>query len=349
MEPALKQRLIGAAVLVALAVIFLPMLIKGPAPESGVSDVSLQLPDAASTGEMQTRELPLLTPSQAPLSGTGGAVGLPGQADDGRLPTVDTTAPSDSGMMPAAVAGGGYAISFGSYATPADAARVVDALRASQLPGYAEPVAGRNGASVHRVRIGPFASRADAEAARLRAAHVRDDVGAQVLALDAGTASASAPATAVTQAPATSSTPRPAAATAPVRQEPLAETWPAPAAVAPAPKPAPPTPTPTPRPAESVAAPAKPAPAAPAVSAPAAADVGFAVQLGAFSNADEATRLRDRVRGLGMGAFTQQVQTDKGPLVRVLAGPVGSRAEAEQLKSQVAARTGISGMVRAHP
>src|SRR5690606_37665559 len=38
-EPQLKQRLIGAAVLVALAVIFLPMLVKGPAPDSGVSDV----------------------------------------------------------------------------------------------------------------------------------------------------------------------------------------------------------------------------------------------------------------------------------------------------------------------
>ena len=44
MEPALKQRVVGAVVLVALAVIFLPMLVKGPAPESGVSDVPLQLP-----------------------------------------------------------------------------------------------------------------------------------------------------------------------------------------------------------------------------------------------------------------------------------------------------------------
>ena len=32
MESALKQRLIGAAVLVALAMIFLPMLLKGPDP-----------------------------------------------------------------------------------------------------------------------------------------------------------------------------------------------------------------------------------------------------------------------------------------------------------------------------
>ena len=44
MDAPLKQRLVGAAVLVALAVIFLPMLVKGPAPDSGVSNVSIDVP-----------------------------------------------------------------------------------------------------------------------------------------------------------------------------------------------------------------------------------------------------------------------------------------------------------------
>ena len=44
MDTRLKQRLIGAAVLIALAVIFLPMLVQGPAPDSGVSDVPLDVP-----------------------------------------------------------------------------------------------------------------------------------------------------------------------------------------------------------------------------------------------------------------------------------------------------------------
>ena len=58
------------------------------------------------------------------------------------------------------------------------------ALRDSQLPGFRESalVAGK---TWHRVRIGPYATRAEAEAARLRAAHVRDDVGARVVVLDA--------------------------------------------------------------------------------------------------------------------------------------------------------------------
>jgi cell division septation protein DedD len=36
-------------------------------------------------------------------------------------------------------------------------------------------------------------------------------------------------------------------------------------------------------------------------------------------------------------------------LNRVRVGPVSSRAEADQLKAQVAAKVGISGMVRPHP
>ena len=61
MDPALKQRLVGAAVLVALAVIFLPMLVQGPAPDSGVADVPLNVPDEPREG-FQTRELPLIGP-----------------------------------------------------------------------------------------------------------------------------------------------------------------------------------------------------------------------------------------------------------------------------------------------
>src|SRR3954469_16109760 len=89
MDSRLKQRLIGAAVLVALAVIFLPMLVQGPAPDSGVSDVPLSTPDAPA-GNFETRDLPLVTPGTAP---DGGAVGMPSAptpAGGDSLPTVDT-------------------------------------------------------------------------------------------------------------------------------------------------------------------------------------------------------------------------------------------------------------------
>src|SRR5688572_5444081 len=137
MEPALKQRVVGAVVLVALAVIFLPMLVKGPAPESGVSDVPLQLPKApegefAGEGDgVKTQELPLVAPGGAPASGVVGmdASGDAAQGSD-----------ADAGMLPATTAGGDFAVSFGRYATQADAQKVVAALTASQLPGYQEEV-----------------------------------------------------------------------------------------------------------------------------------------------------------------------------------------------------------------
>ena len=321
MEPALKQRLIGAMVLVALAVIFLPMLIKGPAPESGASNVSLKLPDAP-PGDYETRELPLVTPGNAPA---GGALGMDAQVgNDGALPTVDTTtagiASTDAGstgMMPAATAGGDYAVSFGSYASSADAARVVSALTSSQLPGYQETSPASGGRTLYRVRIGPYASQAEAEAARLRAAHVRDDVGARVVVLNAD---ASPP----VSAPVSKAAP---IAEKPPESKPVATTKP----VAPAPV----------KPVEV----AKPAVQAP----PAAAGVGFAVQLGAFSSAAEADKLRDRARAAGFSAFVQQVRTDKGTLSRVRVGPVMNRADADQLKAQVSAKLGISGIVQSHP
>ena len=308
MDPALKQRLVGAIVLVALAVIFLPMLIQGPAPESGAADVSLDVPPQPA-GDYETRDIPLVSPGTAPA---GGALGMDPRTPAGALPTVDTAADPVRGdgnvdtdpdtddtppaedaedgdtMFPPPTAGGDYAVSFGSFSAAADADRVVAQLRGSQLPGYRERTE-VDGWTVHRVRIGPYASRAEAEAARLRAAHVRDDVGAQVIALDGGT-------------------------------------------VDPAPAPAQP------------AAP-KPAPAAPTV----AAGTGFAVQLGAFRDAAEAEALRNRVRGGGFSAFTEQVQTDQGRLTRVLVGPAVDRAAAEQLQAQVKAKFGIDGLVRSHP
>ncbi|MFD0740521.1 SPOR domain-containing protein [Lysobacter koreensis] len=346
MEPALKQRLIGATVLVALAVIFLPMLIKGPAPESGASDVPLELPDAPKGG-YETRELPLVTPGETP---NGGVVGMAPAADDTTLPTVDTTtdaAVSGEAMMPAATAGGDYAVSFGSYASSADAARVVAALNASQLPGYQDTTSGTGGRTLYRVRVGPYASRAEAEAARLRAAHVRDDVGSKVVTLDADVATPAATAT--------SSVSQPIAAAAPSVSAPVAlpdskPTIAKPAVAKPiASKPVESKPATTSKPTTPATAPVAAAKPVATPIKPAASGTGFAVQLGAFSNAAEAGKLRDRARAAGFSAFVEQVGSDKGTLSRVRIGPVASRADADQLKAQVSAKLGVSGIVRPHP
>jgi cell division septation protein DedD len=346
MDTALKQRLIGAVVLVALAVIFLPMLIKGPAPDSGVSDVPLDVPQAPD-GQYETRELPLVAPAGVPNSG---AVGLEGAAPRPGAMAADpvtgsAAAATDGKMSPAADAAGDFAVSFGAYASAADADAVIARLKQAQLPGYQEP-ATINGKPAYRVRIGPFADRAAAESARLQAVQVRNDVRAEVLVLNASaapaaTTSASIPAPAETAAVTTQALPPEPAKPAP---------GPAPAATAPAAtKPAESKPVAT-KPAETKPA-ARPTTSATAATAatPAAANVGFAVQLGAFANAADANALRDKVRAGGFSAFVEQVRTDKGALNRVRVGPVASRADAEKLKSQVAAKFGINGMVRPHP
>lgn len=313
MDSSLKQRLVGAIVLVALAVIFLPMLIQGPAPESGAADVPLDVQTQPADG-YETRDIPLVTPGRAPA---GGALGMDRTPTGGQLATVDTdtgvparpvdresdaplsdasnpgvsTGDDDNGgMFPPPTAGGDYAVSFGSFSSAGAADDVVGSLRASQLPGYRER-AQVNGFTVHRVRIGPYASRADAEAARLRAAHVRDDVGSEVIALDSG--------------------------------QPVAP---------PAARPAAPPPAPAPEP-----------------TPPPAADTGFVVQLGAFSDAADVEALRSRVRAAGFSTFTEQVQTDQGRLTRLLVGPVMDRAEADRLQAQLKTRFGIDGLVRSHP
>ena len=334
MDTALKQRLIGAVVLVALAVIFLPMLIKGPAPDSGVSDVPLAVP-ATPGGQYETRELPLVTPGNAPAGGVVGmendAPGAPASASEA-IPLGAAPAAATAPMLPASTAGGNFAVNFGAYATPADADAVIARLKQSSLPAFREP-ATINGKTAWRVRIGPYAERADAEAVRLQAAQVRSDVKAQVVTLDVP---AAAPASTPAATPATAAVTTQALPPEPAKpaQAQPAETRP----VATAPKPAAAAPRPTVAPVKPVEAPK-----------PAATNVGFAVQLGAFSHAADANAMRDKLRASGFSAFVEQVKTDKGTLSRVRVGPVASRADADQLKAQVAAKVGISGMVRPHP
>lgn len=338
MDTALRNRIIGAIVLVALAVIFLPMLVKGPASDSGVADVSTDVPNAP-TGQFETRELPLVTPGQP---GANGATGMPSQA--GQPKQTETLAPADAAPAPAptnaqglplATAGGDYAVSFGAYATQADADIVIDRLRQSGLDSFRQD-ATIGGKPAWRVRVGPYANRSQAEIARIAALKVRSDVKAEVISLDA---TGDVPATAASPGPAApaQTAPNPDAAQLASQAPPVAAP----------PKPEPPKPAPTPAAPKPAAEPAKP-PAA-AVPKPAATGVGFALQVGAFGKETDANALRDKLRGNGFSAFVEPVSTDSGQLFRVRVGPVSTRAEADQLKAQVAARNGLTGIVRPHP
>lgn len=327
----MKQRLVGAAVLVALAVIFLPMLVKGPAPDSGVSDVPLDVPAEPkdADGGMVSHDLPLVAPAGAP---EGGATGMPAAV------AAPAATPAQAGAFPANAAGD-FAVSFGSYATAADADKVIAALKAAELSAYRDTVT-LNGRPAERVRIGPFADRAVAESARLRAAQVNPAAGAKVVALDAdstaptaapvpSTAAAAAPAAPVKAEPLPPPVAKPVAAPATVKPAAVADAKPATATATPA-TPTAPKPEPATRPVDT-------------------GKTGFAVQVGAFADAAAATALRDKLRGAGFNAFTDSVNTEAGTRTRVRVGPAMNRAEADALKAQVKARAGVDGIVRPHP
>ncbi len=359
MDTGLKQRLIGAAVLVALAVIFLPMLVKGPAPDSGVSDVSIKMPDGPE-GELETRELPLVMPGEVPK---GGAVGMDTTPVDrpsaATAPTTtaaadpaatgsDQPASSDPAAapsaLPATAGGGDYVVHFGAYASQKGADSVVASAKAAQLPAYSEATT-VNGKPAFRVRIGPYATRAEAESVRLKALEVRSDVPVKVVTLDAEPA----PTAASPQPVTATETPKPVAAK-PAEPKPEAKPQPKPVETKPlAAKPPVTKPAETKTAQTTPVATAKPPAPKPVAAPPATAKIGFAVQLGAFSDAAEAGAMRERLRAAGFTAFTEAVNTDKGKLTRVRVGPVLDRAAADQLKSQIKAKTGIDGIVRPHP
>lgn len=375
MDSGLKQRLIGAAVLIALAVIFLPMLVQGPAPDSGVSDLSMQVPDAPS-GDYVTRDLPLVAPA---ATGSSGLL-----ADDGSLATVDTATAQPAGdvvsedaadlasgvetaplqdtaavaqPLPAPMPADTRAADAAAAAREAAAAqaRLAAAEAAKPEPAKPEPAKPEpapqpaprlppaTAGGDYAVNFGAYGSRGDAgtvvtrlrqenlpayveetrvggrDAWRVRIGPYATRAHAEAARVRAGSIGSRAQATVVAldaAAPASGGTTAARAATT------ESSTPAAPAASTPA-----------------------PAPAAPS----GAAGTGFAVQLGAFGSAADATALRDRLRAAGITAFTETVQTDKGALTRVKAGPVVTRAEADQLKARVKSSVGIDGLVRSHP
>ena len=326
MDSSLKQRLVGAAVLVALAVIFLPMLVKGPAPDSGVSDVSLEIPaEPKGDAAIRTVDLPLTPPAGMPK---GGVVGMPAGA-----PEADSAADTGAFSM---VAAGDYVVSFGSYATKADADQVIAALRSAGLPAFSEATK-VNGRDAQRVRIGPFADRAVAESARLASGKVNAGVDAKVVVLDVAPA---APVPAKVAA-----APVPAA----IKSEPLpavAKPIPPPVVAAAKPVSVPPPPA---TPVAAIPEPVTPAPATIAKPAVDTSKTGFAVQVGAFADASAATALRDKLRTAGFNTFTDTVNTEAGMRTRVRIGPAMNRAEADALNASVKAKMGLDGMVRPHP
>jgi DedD protein len=92
---------------------------------------------------------------------------------------------------------------------------------------------------------------------------------------------------------------------------------------------------------------AKPASTEPAPTAESSTGM-WAVQLGSFSNQQNAERLAADLRNQGYAAFLSQLQTGSGALQRVRIGPQKDRESAEEVAEQLG-KGGHKGQVVPHP
>src|SRR5690349_10607015 len=84
MDSALKQRLLGAAVLIALAIIFVPMFLSNTPQQAENTTLNLDIPKAPER-KFETRTLPVSEPSATPTPAA--------PAEPNKVVTVDTQAP----------------------------------------------------------------------------------------------------------------------------------------------------------------------------------------------------------------------------------------------------------------
>ena len=91
----------------------------------------------------------------------------------------------------------------------------------------------------------------------------------------------------------------------------------------------------------------KPTPTKVVQEAPVASGM-WAVQLGSFSDHDNARRLADELRKAGYAAFDSKLQTAGGEQLRVRVGPLKDRAAADAMAARLAA-AGYKARVVSHP
>lgn len=119
------------------------------------------------------------------------------------------------------------------------------------------------------------------------------------------------------------------------------------------PDPVPPTPAPAPEPEPAPAEPEPPA--APAETTPsepsgttAAVTGDWVIQLGSFSNADNARSFVSRLTEQGYNAYARSAETDGRSITRVFVGPLQTRDAATRLRDELKRNHEAEGFVVAH-
>lgn len=192
MDESLKARLIGGAVLVALVVLLVPEILSGPKSSpvepdlaaeargtrtytidlgSGTSLPATPEPVPAQPGpEAKPEPEAKPGPGPAPVAEPEPQPEAPPESQSAPRPApVAATEPAAKAPV-ASVAKGGWAVQVGAFSSADAARKLVKELGGAGYRAYGAPIA-RSGKTLHRVRVGPEADRAEAErlAARLKA------------------------------------------------------------------------------------------------------------------------------------------------------------------------------------
>jgi cell division septation protein DedD len=365
MEPSLKTRLLGAAVLIALLVLFVPMMFSSAPPKSDADQtVSLEIPPAPDR-ELQTRTLDVApngspavpggasqpTGASSPVAGGAQPVQAPSAppatvtpGGGSKLASVDIASRKPADALPEDFANAPTA-SPRATTSPAPVAPVATAKppkavavpAAEPKPAAPEPLpAGTAGRGSYSINLSAYADRGKADALVQKV---------KALGYPVSTAASNQAGKALTRVTAGPFESRAAAEAA--RLKITAAVPGAPASLSSRPE------TQTadaPAPARASPAPAAAAPAAAAVPAASPRAGGFAVQVAAVSSEAEATRLRDKLRAAGIAGYVDTVSASSGAkLWRVRAGPQTQRDDAVRLKDQIKAKVGLDGVVVSAP
>ena len=171
MDRALKERIIGATVLVIFAVLIVPVFLDGPSTDDEITTESVKLPGQSNQSTRQQtivlardrtepvpqasrKEVPISTPSLAAKS----AAVQTSAAETEKIPA--RKAPV--GTPPAASESGMWAVQMGSFSNKVNAERLASNLRKGGFAAFLSQLKTSSG-ELHRVRIGPQKDRNSAE------------------------------------------------------------------------------------------------------------------------------------------------------------------------------------------
>ncbi|WP_146151916.1 SPOR domain-containing protein [Ahniella affigens] len=364
MDPQLQKRLIGAAVLIVLAAVFLPMLLDGPEQAPARTDVPLAIPEQPAR-DYQVQDVPLdaATPPPAPPTSVGAALNAEPALPAAEVDPIATVSPEnippridarsgeviDPGTSGSPVAAN-PATTQASTPPPSPAPSPATAPIATTSPATSAPIAAPPPVTTPAPKPAPVPPPPQPIAPKPASLPTTSNQGRYVVSLGTFANQANA---AQLRASLAGMGFRVIDDTVDVSGKTASRLRVGPYAMR--------------SDAESMRqkiAAANPglkpvitdldAASAPAASLPPAADTapvgsGFAVQIGAFKDQAEANKLRDQLRGGRFAAYVERLNTDQGLLFRVRVGPEAERANAEKLRDAIKARFNLNGNVVRHP